>query len=148
MSRIVLEWRCAAHGEFSNSTGKCPSGCSKRFVVQEIRTAPAIRHGETGKVDGTVASLAQSYGMSDIPTVRDGESVMQAMRRQPTHAPHWGQVDHAAPGWSQRGEQAKTVSPAAYGTASENRIAEIQPTLKGPTPIIGHQPYRPSPGGE
>jgi len=141
--KIVREYRCYGHGPFENSTGKCPHGCSPRFVVQEIRTAPAIRHASTDKADGTARSLAESYGMSDIPTVRDGESVMQAMRRQPTHAPHWGHVDHAAPGWSQRGEAPKTVSPQAYGAAPENRIAEVKSQFTGPTPIIQHQPFRP-----
>jgi hypothetical protein len=141
---ITREWRCAAHGEFENASGRCPRGCSKRFVVQEFRTAPAIKSGLTKHRDGTVQSLADSYGMSDIANGKDGESVMQTLRKRPNFAPTWGQVDHAKPGWSSRGESAKTVSPAAYGAPAENRLAEVKPILSGPKPLLAHQPYRPT----
>jgi hypothetical protein len=143
MPRIVKEWACAAHGPFENASGRCPSGCSPRFVVQEIRSAPAIRSGATDRTDATVQSLADSYGMSDIANGGDGESVMTTLRKKPSFSPTWGHVDHAAPGWSQRGETAKTVSPGTYGAPAENRIAEVKPLLSGPTPIIRHQPFRP-----
>lgn len=144
MSRILREWRCAAHGEFSNRSGRCPRGCSKRFVVQEFRTAPAIKHGRTTGADRELNQLAASYGMTDIHNGADGESVMQMMRKKPTHAPTWGTVEHAAPGWSQRGESAKTFNPASMGTPAENRIAEVQSMFTQPKPVFKHAPYRPT----
>jgi hypothetical protein len=140
MSRIVKEWVCLAHGPFENATGKCKHGCSKRFVTQEFRTPIAIRHGSTTQADGTARSLAQSYNMTDIPTTRDGESVMQALRRTRDtrhYAPSWGHVEHAPPGWSQReGEKPPTVSAAQYGAVPENQLAPLQSSLAPPKPLV------------
>jgi len=140
MSRIVKEWRCLAHGPFENASGKCKHGCSNRFVTQEFRTPISIRHGSTTVADGTARSLAESYNMSDIPTTRGDESVMQALRRTRDtrqYAPQWGHVDHPAPGWSQReGEKPPTVSAAQYGAVPENQLAPLQSSLTMPTPLV------------
>jgi hypothetical protein len=106
---ILREYVCAAHGEFEAAEPECPHGCSSRFVRQEFRTAPAYRSGGTARIDGELKGLAKDYGMSDIPSVREGESVMGNLRKNPSHAPSWGNVEHAAPGFSERGD-AKTYS--------------------------------------
>jgi hypothetical protein len=119
---LLREWRCAAHGEFSNKSGKCPHGCSKRFVVQEIRTAPGFHSAGSKRVDSELKGLAADYGMSNIKTGNEGESVMQALRRSdPTSAmPTWGKVDHAAPGFSSRGEKPRTYSPGYTGVSIDS----------------------------
>ena len=117
---IELEWNCAAHGEFTRPAGrggktpKCPKGCSPSFVVQEIRTAPALRSGSTGRVDAHARALAGDFGLSDIPSAREGESVMGLLRAKPTHQPTWGEVQHAEPGFSHDPKAARPTFSTGY----------------------------------
>lgn len=142
MSRILKEWRCAAHGEFENASGKCPAGCSKRFVTQEFRTAPAIKHGRTSTADGLVGALAKDFGLSDIAIAREGESVMQNLRKKATDRPLWGDVPHNDPGWSQRGEAAKTFAPATAGVQPDGMLTKMKGVFGPPQPVIVGKPYR------
>jgi hypothetical protein len=104
----LREFKCQAHGEFSNRTGRCPHGCSKRFVRQEFRTAPAV-HGGTAKfIDGHLNDLSRTYGMTDIASARTGESIMGQLARGKSAKEidgrsRWGMVDvpHAPAGWTQ-----------------------------------------------
>lgn len=128
---IVKEFRCAAHGPFEATKPKCPRGCSARFVTQEIRTAPAFRSGSTRTADTELRNLAGTYGLSDIPSVQEGESVMQQLRKKPNFAPTWGQVDHAEAGWSQRdGEKPKTFQLAPHGVQPGVSIDSVKPLFK------------------
>jgi hypothetical protein len=128
---IVKEYRCAAHGEFTATKPKCPRGCSPRFVTQEIRTAPAFRSGSTKVADTELRNLSRTYGLSDIPTVAEGESVMQQLRKKPNFAPTWGQVDHAEAGWSQReGEKPKTFALGPHGVQPGVSIDSVKPLFK------------------
>jgi hypothetical protein len=140
----LKEYRCAAHGPFEARKPKCPSGCSARFVVQEFRTAPAVRSAATKQSDRELRNLAGSYKMSDIPSVAEGESVMGELRKNPKYAPTWGHVEHNAPGWSQReGEKAKTFSPASMGAQPAQMIQQLKPLFTGPKPILAAPAYRP-----
>jgi len=141
---IVREFRCAAHGPFESTRPhpKCPKGCSKRFVVQELRTAPGVVGMGTKHLDREFDNLARDYRLTDIRNGKDGESVMSTLRKNPSFAPSWGNVQHAKPGFSQRGEASPTFSPASYGAQPANLVAELQPTFTGPKPIITHAPYR------
>lgn len=134
MASPLKEYVCAAHGDFESRTGKCPHGCSKRFVRQEFRTAPATRTGGGKIVDREMNHLANDYRLTDIRTSDDGLSVMQNLRKNPSFAPSWGNVDHAAPGFSQRND-AKTFNPGSIGVQSANVIAQMKPQFTGPRPV-------------
>lgn len=138
---MIKEWRCAAHGEFESKTGKCPAGCSKRFVVQEFRTAPAIKHGRTREADRLTGALAKDFGLSDIST-KDGASVMDNLRKKATDRPMWGDVPHNEPGWSQRQEAPKTFAPASMGVQADGVLTKMKGALTMPTPNIVGRPYR------
>jgi hypothetical protein len=58
---------------------------------------------------------------------------MMNLRKNPSFSPSWGQVDHAAPGFSTRGD-AKTFNPSSMGVQGANVLAEVQPTLGQPKP--------------
>lgn len=134
---ITREFVCAAHGPFESkrTRPKCPRGCSARFVTQEFRTAPAIG-GVAKHVDRELNNLAKDYRLTDIRNTADGDSVMTTLRKGKNWAPSWGDVTHAEPGFSQRGEKSPTVSPAAYGATPTGALQSVKPLLTGPKPII------------
>lgn len=123
---ILREYVCAAHGEFESTEPECPHGCSPRFVRQEIRTAPSFKSGGTGRVDSELKNLSKDYGLGDIPSVREGESVMGELRKNPSHAPSWGNVEHAAPGFSQRGDAKQYASGMPAGV----NVQAMKPAFK------------------
>jgi hypothetical protein len=131
---ILKEFRCAAHGAFEATEKVCPHGCAERFVVQEIRTAPAYHNGRTQRIDKELNALASSYGMTNMRNDKDSGSVMdQLRRREPSHESFWKDVPHSQPGWTQRQEAPAKVSPAAYNAMPDNVTEVIKPTLVGPT---------------
>jgi hypothetical protein len=147
---IVKEWNCRAHGEFENASGKCPSGCPKSFVVQEIRTAPAYRRpGKMRWVDQQMKGIARDAGLTDMRSDgKAGISVRAAdLRRKqvaaeaesrksgmPNTMPHWVDVAHAKPGFSQRGEAAPTVTAQTFGTRHQNQVPWGK--IPAPRPLI------------
>ncbi len=146
---ILREFRCRAHGPFESkrTNPRCPRGCSPKFVVQEIRSAPAYIGARTQRIDKELGNLAQSYGMSDIAT--NGEdSVMTTLRKQKqfSHKPLWGEVPHAQPGFSQDPKIAvPTVTAQQFGAQPGVNIAAMKPLFPGPKPILAAPPYRPPP---
>jgi hypothetical protein len=136
---VMKEYVCAAHGAFEARSPKCPRGCSARFVRQEFRTAPAVRSGGTHAIDRELRNLASDYRLPDIRTSDDGQSVMQNLRKNPQFKPSWGNVDHAAPGFSQRGD-AKTFNPASMGVQGANVIESVKPILHQPRPNYMNKP--------
>jgi hypothetical protein len=136
---ITREFTCAAHGPFESkrTNPKCPKGCSARFVTQEFRTAPAIG-GVARHVDRELNHLAKDYRLTDIRNTAAGDSVMTTLRKGTNWAPSWGDVTHAEPGFSQRGEKSPTVSPAAYGASPTGALQSVKPLLTQPKPIIEH----------
>jgi hypothetical protein len=104
-------------------------------VRQEFRTAPAIG-GVAKHVDRELNNLASDYKLTDIRNGADGESVMTTLRKGRNWAPQWGEVKHAQPGFSQRGEQSPIVSPAAYGAQPTGALESVKSTFTGPKPII------------
>jgi hypothetical protein len=129
----LREYRCAAHGEFEAFDLECPYGCSERFVTQEIRTAPGLHSDRTKRADGEMQNLARDYGLSDIANGSDGESVMQTLRKRPQFEPSWGRVEHAAPGFSQRGD-VKTFDPRSMGAQPASVVQDMKSSLRPPTP--------------
>jgi hypothetical protein len=132
---VLKEFRCAAHGAFESDEAECPYGCSDRFVTQEFRTAPRHMSRGTKINDGLMRGLADDYRLPDIKSEDNGQSVMQNLRRNPSHMPTWGKVDHAAPGFSERGD-VKTFNPGSMGVASENALAAVKPILHQPRPSL------------
>jgi hypothetical protein len=135
---ILKEYVCAAHGPFEAFEPECEYGCSPRFVRQEFRTAPGYKSERTSNSDKTIDSLAKDYGMTNMSN-RDGESVMQRMRREPQTRPTWGQVAHAAPGFSNGGKPL-TFNPASMGVQAENVLGSVQPMLSKPKPMFVGKP--------
>jgi hypothetical protein len=84
--------------------------------------------------------LAKDYGLTDLQNGKDGESVMTTLRKNPSFAPSWGNVQHAKSGFSQRGEQAKTFDPTSMGVQRENILSQVKPTLHSPQPAFINKP--------
>lgn len=136
----LREYFCLAHGEFESFDGECPFGCSERFVQQQIRTAPGLKSIGTKNVDAGLDDLSKSYGLSDIPSVKEGESVMGRLRRNPKYEPIWGEVKHAEPGWSARGEQAPKYSSGYPAGVNINNAKGAFTPLPQLTQIVGSVP--------
>jgi len=84
---VLKEFACAAHGPFEEFVSddeipRCPMGCSKRFVVREIRTAPTGRQVVTGTMDRLQREFADQYKLPDIKVDKEpGQSVMDHLRK-------------------------------------------------------------------
>lgn len=84
---ILKEFRCLAHGEFEefvdgDDIPECPLGCTPRFVMREIRQAPASRSVRTSNTDKMIGEFAQQYKLPDVKIDKhDGKSVMENLRR-------------------------------------------------------------------
>jgi hypothetical protein len=128
---ILKEYSCAAHGPFEAFEAECPYGCSPRFVSQEFRTPVGTRSDVTAKTDKTFDALASDFGMTNMGN-RGGESVMEHLRRSPQTRPTWGNVQHAAPGYSQRGEEAKKFAPAQVA----GNVPVASWNLPKPQPVV------------
>jgi len=92
---VLHDWKCLAHGYFEAWEAKCPHGCSGE-VVQKVFLQPVgLKSDSTKRNDQNLNSLANDYGMTDIHTPRDGESQMDASKRQIMQNPY--AVQWAAP---------------------------------------------------
>jgi hypothetical protein len=139
---ILKEWSCKAHGSFEaiveqDETPQCPKGCSKRFVVREIRTAPAARGVVSGTLDQLQRGLAHDFGLSDLKAGRDdGKSVMQNLKRDGSSmAPHWVDVPgHLSTGWSRRKEKPAAVDVSStFGIRPDNALSAVKLPTHIPT---------------
>lgn len=154
---IEKEWRCRAHGEFVNASGKCPGGCRRDWVVREIRTAPAFRRsGAMRFVDKQLQGIAAENGLSDMRVdPKDGNSVMDREMRKRELASralekqtgakiprqHWGEVPHAAPGFSRDPKITRPqVSASQFGTQKSAAAEFYKTPPPPPRPIIVGQP--------
>ena len=138
----IFEWECMAHGEIPDGpVGKCPAGCSPRFVKKVFRTPPNYHNGKTAYTDRTLRELADSCGLTDMKTDKGdaeaGRSVMDNIRKKQDFQPFAVPVPHATPGWSQRGEKAPVLNPAAsFGVGGDNIMERFKSSgvnLPGPT---------------
>lgn len=125
---VLREYRCFAHDlefESTEANPRCPAGCSRKFVVQEFRTAPSIRSGGTRVADVMQRQLAQDYGLTDMRNDKDGSSVMSSTRsasggarQSAAEAPraYWNpSLFPVRQGWAARGEQAPVFNPKSAG---------------------------------
>lgn len=140
---ITKEYRCKAHGPFEAFEPKCPGGkCPKSWIVQEIRTAPAYRRsGKMRFIDDQLKGIARDAGLSDMRTGDPGESVLSKVKKTPADLmPRWGEVPHAAPGFSREGGKAPVVSASTFGTqpSAASKIWESPPPP--PKPIYQGRP--------
>lgn len=60
------DWSCLAHGDFENSSGQCPHGCSNRMVQKIFLKPPAYHNGFYSGADKTLRTLADDYKMGDV----------------------------------------------------------------------------------
>lgn len=150
---IMKEWRCEAHGEFENTTGKCPGGCDKSLVAQEFRTAPRIRRSGAMKfVDDQLKGIAADHGLSDMRNDGKGGLSVMAMenrRRQlaaakamdanpqdPRKVGGWVDVPHAKPGFSRSGDKSPVISGADFGTRHSSDLKLGEGSLPPLKPMI------------
>jgi hypothetical protein len=127
---IWKEWRCAAHGDFEGYEGKCPHGCSERFVTREIRSAPGLKGDRTKAADWAINALAEDFGYTDINNSPSrGNSVAEyatAHGKKISARPTWGEVQHAQPGFSQDASIAvPTVTPQQFGVQPDAAPAAL-----------------------
>lgn len=140
---VMKEWRCAVHGEFENSTGKCDACGNKMFVKQEIRTAPAYQGRSTKFIDGQLREIATDHGLTDLRNdPKAGVSVLQAIQNKKNltdmQKPRWGTIEHAAPGFS-RDPTAKVpqITAESMGFVSTSAAQMKFPDPKQYTRITG-----------
>ena len=92
---VLHDYKCAVHGFFESHDALCPHGCED---VQLVFLQPVgMRSDSTRHADTTLNELARDYGMSDIKSVREGESQpnpllqnKQAARSDHPFAVKWG----------------------------------------------------------
>lgn len=134
---VWKEFKCAAHGEFEGVEPICPHGCSARFVTREIRSAPGIRGDRTKAADWAINALAEDFGYTDI---QNSPSRTNSVAEFATKngklikaAPSWGEVQHAAPGWSQKGAKAEVpiVRGANFGTVEDSAPNKVLASRQG-----------------
>ena len=132
-----LNKKCEKIYTADNSEPRCPVCRSKkaRWVPRAISIAKV-----SPGVDGTVRDLAATYEMSDVRSVRAGESAMpRAVDRgntlHRTFAPGWGigvNTDAA-------GSPVATCVPAGVISTIRTEIGKVQPAsarISGPRPMI------------
>jgi hypothetical protein len=147
---VMKEWYCAGHGEFEAEEPVCPSGCKGSFITREFRSAPGYKSVKTKFTDQGMRTIANDYGLTDMSN-RHGRSVMENQRKPKQEvAPSWksDQIQHAAPGFSQRGEKAPTVNFSGLGLArppGESFTANKMPSPNTFAHFV-HKPYRPRKG--
>jgi hypothetical protein len=137
---VTHDYECAAHGVFESKTGKCPYGCSKRFVQRVFLQAPAFKSTRTKRADRELNLLAKSYNMTDIRNGRDGESVMQTQGRghfgssDDPRSSTWIDVPHAQPGFSRTpGAKVPVVDVRSFGGDGAGAV-DLAKSFKVPDP--------------
>jgi len=135
---VWKEWACAAHGPFDSPEGKCPYGCSQRFVVREFRTAPSIKGAKTKHTDRNLQNLANDFKLTDVATDKEVGSVMDQLRKKnwkkERPVSQWASVPNQRPGWVQRGEEAPKIDVRSAGVLPG--VAVKEGTLPKVRPII------------
>jgi hypothetical protein len=140
---VLKEFACKAHGPFEeiveqDTTPPCPKGCSPRFVVREIRSAPAARGVITGKMDTLYRNVAKDFGLSNLKVDKEnGKSVMQNLQSGENFSPRWVDVPR---------EAAKGGFASSMGLTSGNAIAGAN--FVKPTPIFDGSYKAPFPSVE
>ena len=79
---VLHDYKCLAHGYFEAWDAQCPHGCSGDSIQKVFLQAVGIKSDSTKRNDATLNNLATDYGMTDLHTPRDGESQMDAAKRQ------------------------------------------------------------------
>ena len=141
---VIKEFNCKAHGPFEEFVEqdvmpRCPHGCSPRFVVREIRSAPAARGVVVGTLDTLQRGIAHDFGLSDLKVKRDDpSSVIQNLRKGEDFSPKWVDVPNKmAPGWQGRGEKPSAIDVAKqFNVTPDNALARVAPP-KMQTNIVG-----------
>jgi len=78
---VLHDYKCAAHGRFESRDGKCPHGCSKRFIKIEFNQSAGIIGAKTKATDTNMRLLANDFKLPDISN-KDGESVMSQLKKR------------------------------------------------------------------
>lgn len=133
---VLKEFACKAHGPFEewvsgDDIPRCPKGCSTRFVVREIRQAPAMRGVVTGRLDEMQRDLADTYKLRDLKADKEGgTSMMQELRKgekPQDFAATWGKKVNLS-------EFKPTQAMQMAGTLPQPKPSMLDGRYRGPLP--------------
>lgn len=139
---VLKEFACKAHGPFEeiveqDVTPSCPNGCSPRFVVREIRSAPAARGVITGKMDTLYRDVAKDFNLSNLKIDKEnGKSVMQNLQSGQDFSPRWVDVPREAAKGGFASAMGLTSGNAMAGTNFAKPTPVIQGSYKAPLPSV------------
>ena len=90
---VLKDYKCLAHGFFEAWEPRCPKGCDGEAVMVAFLKPVGTRSEGTVHADNTLRGLANDYNMTDIKSVREGESQPGLQARQQNQNPfaiQWG----------------------------------------------------------
>jgi len=134
---VLHDYECAAHGKYEAFEPKCPYGCSKAFQKVVFLKPVGTRSARTRFQDRETRALAESFGMTNVKSHHDGESVMQTMRRTGNYsdaaAARWVKdIPHSDPGWSWNKPFAEAQAQAQRFNLNDPRAKPV--TVSGALP--------------
>ena len=71
---VLHDYKCSTHGYFENTEPRCLKKRCKEEVLLVFLQAPSIGSDSTRNIDKTKQQLAIDFNMTDMKTVRAGES--------------------------------------------------------------------------
>ena len=92
MAGVLHDYECPTHGVFeARAPRKCPfKGCTEE-ITRVFLKAPGLKSDRTKQSDATMRQLAMDYRMTDVKSVREGESqagfIAQHQTGRPAPAP-------------------------------------------------------------
>ncbi len=88
-------------------------------------------------IDSQLRGIAEDHGLTDLKTGSvAGESALQRMAKKTEFKPEWIPIEHAAPGFSARGEAAPKFAPESMGFTPSPEAGATLKNLPKPTPKI------------
>lgn len=79
---VLKDYKCEKHGFFESRKAECPMKDCHAEVMVVFLQAPANVSLKTKKADKALDGLAQSFGMTDIKSTREGENQGNVMSKK------------------------------------------------------------------
>ena len=87
MMSILRDYHCHVHGYFESFDAKCPmKNCEEEVLIVHLQPV-GLKSDKTKHNDKTLKQLAMDFNMTDIKSVREGESQSGYMTRNNTAPP-------------------------------------------------------------
>ena len=81
---ILRDYHCQTHGYFESFEARCPmKGCAEEVAIVHLQPV-GLKSDKTKHNDKTLAQLAMDFDMTDIKSVREGESQSGYLTRNNT----------------------------------------------------------------